>query len=368
MKKILIVCTTDSMFTNFLLPHIDDLLKRECNVQCACSRTGHFMDELRNTTGVVVHEICFARSPYSPKNIRAFITLNKIVRKEKFDTIMCHEPVGGAMGRLVGHINHCKVLYMAHGFHFYNGAPRSSKIFYVVEKLLAYWTDILVTINHEDYEASQKFSCRNKVLIPGIGVDITKFENAPNSGYIRYSYGLQSNDVVCLSVGELIHRKNHEVVIRAISNIKDKHIHYFIAGDGELKEYLSNLVNELNIDNQIHLLGYRKDINKLCNGADIFIMPSLQEGLSVALMEAMATGKVILASRIRGNVDLIDEGKGGILVAPQSIEEFSSALISLIKNKNIWENFSNYNIKKVKQFSIDSVKEHMNRIYRMLDE
>jgi glycosyltransferase involved in cell wall biosynthesis len=367
MKKVLIVCTTDSMFTNFLIPHIKDLLKKGCYVECACSRTGNFIDELRESTGVIVNEIGFERSPYTPKNIRAFKHLNKIVKQKAFDTIICHEPVGGVMGRIVGHLNHCKVIYMAHGFHFYKGAPRVSKLYYYVEKALAHWTDILVTINKEDYEASLKFKSKHKFLLPGIGIDIHKFEYAPNKRYIREAFNLTNDDYVCLSVGELIPRKNHEVVIRAIAQLDNKHIHYFIAGDGELQLYLSELSEKLGVKEQIHFLGYRKDINKLCNSADIYILPSLQEGLSVALMEAMATCKVIIASRIRGNVDLIDEDKGGVLVAAKDVEEYARAISYVITNKNLWDEIGKHNIEKVKNFSIESVQEQMELVYELLD-
>jgi glycosyltransferase involved in cell wall biosynthesis len=170
-----------------------------------------------------------------------------------------------------------------------------------------------------------------------------------------------------LSVGELIPRKNHEVVIRAIAQLDNKHIHYFIAGDGELQLYLSELSEKLGVKEQIHFLGYRKDINKLCNSADIYILPSLQEGLSVALMEAMATCKVIIASRIRGNVDLIDEDKGGVLVAAKDVEEYARAISYVITNKNLWDEIGKHNIEKVKNFSIESVQEQMELVYELLD-
>lgn len=367
MKKVLIVCTTDSMFTNFLIPHVKDLINGGYEVECACSRTGVFIDELRELTGVVVNEIGFKRSPYSPKNIEAFRNLNRIVKNRAFDTIICHEPVGGVMGRLVGHINRCKVIYMAHGFHFYKGAPRVSVLYYYIEKYLAHWTDVLITINKEDYEASMKFSSKHKVLLPGIGIDIQKFEYAPDKRYIRDAFKLTVEDYICLSVGELIPRKNHEVVIRAVAQTHNKHIHYFIAGDGDLRQRLLKLSDDLDIKDQIHFLGYRRDINKLCNSADIYILPSLQEGLSVALMEAMATGKVIIASRIRGNVDLIDEGKGGFLVPAKDVESYSSALNNIIENNQNWERYTRYNIDKIKKYSIESVREKMCNIYQLLE-
>lgn len=359
MKKILIVCTTDSMIWNFLIPHIQNMESKGYQVECACSITGDFFDLLKNKFGFKMHEVGFERSPFNLKNVSAFRHLNALVKKGGFDTLFCHEPVGGAMSRIVGHINHCKVIYMAHGFHFYKGAPSKMKLFYWVEKTLARWTDVLVTINQEDYMASLKFAAKQKVLTNGIGVDTTKFLYAPDATYIRKELGLYEDEVVLLSVGELIERKNHEVVIRALNSLKNPKVHYAIAGDGEIKDKLINLVKELNLEANVHFLGYRRDINKLCNSADVFVMPSLQEGLSVALMEAMSCGKPIVASRIRGNVDLIDEGKGGFLVEVKNPDAYSAAFKQLLDNRHLWAMMGKYNMNKVKQFDIKVVKKQI---------
>lgn len=355
MKRVLLLCTTDSMITNFLIPHIKNMENKGYDIECACSITGDFFNILKDQYGLKMNEICFKRNPFSFSNIKAFKQLNSLVKEKKYNVIFCHEPVGGVMGRIVGHFNKCKVVYMVHGFHFYKGAPSKMKLFYYIEKFLAHWTDLLITINKEDYQTSLKFKAKNKVLTNGIGVDTSKFSYNPNSDYIRKHFGLSSEDVILLSVGELIVRKNHEPVIRAISAIKASNIHYFIAGDGELMVYLDSLINELNLEDQIHLLGYRKDINKLCNSADIFIMPSLQEGLSVALMEAMSCGKPIIASKIRGNVDLIDEGNGGYLISPKDVNGYAKVISKLSSNKNDQMMFGRYNIKKVQNFDIKRV-------------
>lgn len=353
--KVLVLCTTDSMFTNFLIPHINNMLNKGYEVECACSVTGDFFSILKNKCGYNMHEIGFERSPFNPKNIIAFRKLNALVKKNGYDVIFCHEPVGGAMGRLVGHINHCKVVYMAHGFHFYKGAPAKMNLFYFVEKYLARWTDVLITINQEDFEASLRFKARAKILTNGIGVDTSKFVCAPDPTYIRKELGLGVNDIILLSVGELIVRKNHESIIRALNIIGDNHIHFVLAGDGELKKHLNELIKELHLDNQVHLLGYRSDINKLCNSSDIFVMPSLQEGLSVALMEAMSCGRPVIVSKIRGNVDLIDEGKGGFLVSAKDIEGYAESIKILAGDKHLQKEMGEYNLVKVKQFDIQKV-------------
>lgn len=353
--KVLVLCTTDSMFTNFLIPHINNMQNKGYDVDCACSVTGDFFAILRDEFKFNMYEIGFERSPFSLKNISAFCKLNALVKKKKYDVIFCHEPVGGAMGRLVGHMNHCKVVYMAHGFHFYKGAPAKMKLFYLVERFLARWTDVLITINREDYEASLKFKAKKKVLTNGIGVDTSKFICEPNKTYIRQMLRVSEDNCILLSVGELIVRKNHESIIRAIKKINNPHIHFVIAGDGELTEYLHKLVKSLNLEYQVHLLGYRRDISKLCNSADIYVMPSLQEGLSVALMEAMSCGKPVIVSKIRGNVDLIDEGKGGYLVEAKDIDGYAKAITDLVSNTLLQKSFGDYNREKVKQFDIKKV-------------
>lgn len=363
--RILVVCTTDSMIWNFLIPHIKNLEKAGYAVECACSVTGEFFEDLKQQFGFVMHRVSFSRSPYDPMNIGAYFQLKRIVKDRKIDIIFCHEPVGGAMGRLVGKKCNCKVVYMAHGFHFYEGAPKSSKIYYNVEKYLSKYTDILITINREDYNASLCFSAKANYLLPGIGVDTSKFICNREPGYIRKELGLDKDDVILLSVGELIARKNHEAVIRAVENLKNTHIHYIIAGDGELREYLQKKIDDCGLNN-VHLLGYRKDISKLCNSSDIFVMPSYQEGLSVALMEAMACGMPIIASRIRGNVDLITDKENGLLVSVSDIEGYKRAITELVESRQKRMQMGQANKHRVKEFDIKPVEHELLKIINSL--
>ena len=354
--RILIVCTTDSMIWNFLVPHIKRLENDGYIVECACSVTCDFFDNLVNQYGLIMHKVDFARSPYSFKNINALFRLKRIVKERNIGTIFCHEPVGGAMGRVVGHIAGCKVIYMAHGFHFFKGASRSSNIYYAVEKYLSKYTDVLITINQEDYKASLGFKAKDNYLLPGIGIDTSRFAYNPDREYLRKEIKLEERDLILISVGELITRKNHETVIDAIAELKKPHIHYVIAGEGELEQHLMDKIKGLGLNN-VHLLGYRSDINKLCNSSDIFVMPSFQEGLSVAMMEAMACSLPIIASRIRGNVDLIENCKGGYLVDVKDVKGYMEAVEKLSSSPEDRDKMGKYNMKKVKAYSIDNVAE-----------
>ncbi len=367
MKRILIVCTTDSMIWNFLIPHIKELERNGYYVECACSITGDFYKKLVEQYKIKMNEVSFERSPYKLKNINAYKTLCKLIKDKNFDIVFCHEPVGGAIGRIAGHRCQCKVVYMAHGFHFFTGAPKSRIIYYWVEKFLSLYTDILITINKEDYLAALNFKEKKCYKINGIGIDTIKFyKDDTLQDYLNKEFNLPKHSVKLLSIGELIARKNHEVVIRALSKINNPNVYYFIAGDGEMKEKLANLIKKLNLENNVYLLGYRTDIRQLCNSSDIYVMPSIHEGLSVALLEAMGCGKPVIASKIRGNIDLIDENKGGLLVNNKNIDEYVSAINKLAYSVELRNSFGIYNESTVKKFDISIITKEIIKIINTL--
>ena len=363
-KKVLVLCTTDSMIWNFLVPHIKNLQENGYIVECACSKTGEYFNWLQEKYGFIMHCIQFERSPFQKANLKAFFDLKRIVKKEGYDIIFCHEPVGGAMGRIVGYRLHTKVIYMAHGFHFYNGAPKSSRIYYCIEKVLSRFTDALVTINMEDYEASKKFYAKKIEKINGIGINTKHFTYKPNARYIRDELNLGDETIILLSVGELIRRKNHMSMILAMEFLPEKY-HYVIAGDGELEEEIKKAIHDKGLSDRIHLLGYRKDISAICNSSDVFIMPSYQEGISVAMMEAMACCLPVVASRIRGNTDLIDERKGGFLVGVEDSEGYANA-IKEIEEWQLYRSFGAYNREKLATFDLDFVKDQIIKVFKEL--
>lgn len=308
-------------------------------------------------------DIPFERSPLKAQNIKAYKELKKIVKEEKYDIIHCHTPVGGVVARLAARKlrkNGTKVIYTAHGFHFYKGAPlKNWMLFYPAEKFCAHFTDVLITINQEDYAlAKKKMKAKRVEYVPGVGIDLEKFGKVESDRKAKRSeLGVPENAMLLISVGELNENKNHETVIRAVADLD---LYYIIAGKGDLHDHLQGIANELGIADRVKLLGYRNDIDELCEAADIYAMPSYREGLSVALMEAMANGLPCVVSRIRGNTDLIDEN-GGALFDPHSVEECKNAIQKVLSSEI--NDLSAYNIEKIKTFSLESVSKEMHRIY-----
>ncbi|MBO5554014.1 MAG: glycosyltransferase family 4 protein [Solobacterium sp.] len=295
---------------------------------------GHTVDAVTNgtyTTDGISHKytVPFNRNPLHPDNFKALSMLKTILRENQYDIISCHSPVTGFYGRLAAKEMKIKVLYTAHGFHFWNGAPLVNQLAYKnMERLAAHWTDVLMTINPEDYAAAQKFHYKlagGPVYIPGVGVDVKAIQAArEDKALIRNELGLPEDAFVLYSIGELIPRKNHKFVIDTLAEEfrNDPSLHYCVAGNGKLTEELTAHIKELGLENQIHLLGFRKDARRLMYGMDVFVFPSYQEGLPVAVMEAMAAGLPIIATDIRGNHDLIHHEQNGLLYPCDDQEAF----------------------------------------------
>lgn len=305
----------------------------------------------------------FERNPLKFRNIFAYKELKKLIKKENFDVVHCHTPVGGMIARLAcrkARKQGTRVFYTAHGFHFYKGAPlKNWLLYYPAEKFCAHFTDVLITINQEDYALAQKkMKAKKVVYVPGVGIDLQKFGNVTvDKAAKRKELGIPEEATWILNVGELIPRKNQETLIRAVAEIEN--IYLTIAGQGELTQHLIKVINELKVVDRVKLLGYRTDISELCKACDMFAFPSFHEGLPVAVMEAMASGLPVVCSNIRGNTDLIDE-EGGILFDPYSVAECKDA-IEMMQKKMV--EFGNYNEKKIKKYSCETVNKQMMHIF-----
>lgn len=374
MKKALMNASVASMIYKFNMDNIEILESLGYQVDVACNFgkenpiTLQQIDKFReilNEKGINVYETDCPRSVLAiGKMIKTYKLLKKIIDEGDYDLIHTQSPIGGVICRLAARKarkNGTKVIYTAHGFHFYKGAPKKYWIlFYPIEKMCSKYTDVLITINKEDYTlALQKMKAKETVYVPGVGVDRNKFAICKvDIKEKRDNLNISEDKTWLLNVGELTTRKNQELLIKAIKEFPN--VYLTIAGQGELKKKLLSLIQKLNIEDRVKLLGYRTDIHELCEACDVFAFPSFQEGLSVALMEAMACGKPVICSKIRGNVDLIDEN-GGELFDPYDLNELKTALTKIL-NRNLNE-MGIYNSQKIKKFDLAVVADEMKNIY-----
>lgn len=366
--KALITATVLSHIAQFHEPAIALLKKHGYEVHVAGRNNLPEKHGLTLTTPDRIFEVPFERNPLSPRNVTATRQLRQILRENSYDIIHCNTPVAGVATRLIGQrtrANGARLVYTAHGFHFYDGAPRLNwLVYYPLERLLARFTDVLVTINTEDYERAQHFPAKEVRYIPGVGVDLERFGGVsavdPSR---RQALGLKDNDFVVLSVGELNDNKNHATVIKAIAQMDVPRAQYLICGNGPRRQQLEDLALELNVDDRVHFLGYRRDIPNMLAVADVFCLPSFREGLPLSLMEAMVAGKPVVCSCIRGSVDLVDEGQGGVVVEPADVSGYAKAFDLLAEDSDLRRSMGQHNRDRVRGFSTEAISAALSEIY-----
>lgn len=367
-KKILMVTTTDNMIWQFLIPHIQHLQTLGATVECVCARTGFWFDELKDKYGFTMHEIGFKRSPIHFANLKGYKKLKKLQNEKHFDLVYCQQPVGGLMGRLIAKKYKLPCIYTAHGFHFYKGCPiKNTVVFKTIEKWLSKYTTALVTINEEDYQSALKMKAKKVFKINGIGVDLSKYavNTKLDKAEFKKSIGLNSDDFVVTSVGELNKNKNTFRLIKVFSEINNPKIKYVICGQGPLKDKYVKAINKFNLQDRVIMLGFRKDIPDIFAVSDLYVMPSYREGLSKSMMEAMCYGLPVVASNIRGNSDLVGNNEGGILVSsPTANNEFKNAIELIASDKTIYDRFRQRNLNFIKNYDINVVSNQLDEIYK----
>lgn len=374
MKRALIITTVSGFVPQFEMNNVRILQDLGYEVHYAANyHMPVYTDnnERLEGTGIIQHQIDFVRSPYNiGKNMKALDQLVSLMREIKFHLVHCHTPMGGVLGRIAAHKTNTKpVIYTAHGFHFYKGAPVWNWLFfYPVERFLAKWTDCLITINKEDFQRAKKFYTRIKnsiYYIHGVGINIKEIQSSllhvsKNKLYRRYN--IPPDSIIFLSIGEVNKNKNHINIIKSLRYLDISRIYYIICGNGERIRKLKQVTKKYDLTGHIIFAGYQENLLPFFKDADIFILPSFREGLSHSLLEAMAADLPIICSKIRGNVDLIStEGKGGWYIQPNSPKKIAEK-ISLALSSDL-RNIGKLNSKKIEKYDSNFINDEMTKIY-----
>ena len=347
MRKVLIVTSVASMILQFNMDNIRLLQELGCSVDVACNfHDGNTcpqdeVDRLRSLLEqrhVGCHQIPFARDIKKVRqNAAAARLLSRLVKAGRYDMVHCQSPIGGLLGRFVCIGRHTKAVYTVHGFHFYKGAPKKNWLLYFpVEWACSWFTDTLIAINREDYLFAKKhLHAKGTVYIPGVGIDTERFRQAGMDESVRakarQQFDIKEHEVLLLSVGELSIRKNHKVILDALSRIGAPNIRYLIAGIGGQGEALRVDAAARGLSDRVALPGYLPDVWTLYAAADVFVFPSLQEGLPVALIEAAAAGLPCVVSDIRGNRDIVHSGLSDCFTAPfDDAEAFAGQILAAL--------------------------------------
>ncbi|WP_407391848.1 glycosyltransferase family 4 protein [Carnobacterium jeotgali] len=387
MEKVLILASIAPMIESFNVPNIHLLQDEGYEVHVlanfkdknndANERNQHFRNQLEQQ-GVKVFDVAIDRNPFEITNYSAYRKIKKIIDFENYTIIHCHSPIGGVLTRLAARESRkkrqTKVVYTAHGFHFFKGAPlKNWMMYYTVEKWLSRYTDCLITINEEDYQTAldKKFKAKRIEKISGVGINKNKFKPIDSNlkNQRRNLLGYNKEDFLLIYVGELSKRKNQKLAINMMKIVSQKlpNVKLLLVGDGELREQYAQQITDLQLENQVFLLGYRTDVNQLMSIADIVISTSTQEGLPVNLLEAMGTGLPIIATDCRGNRDLIHHGENGYLVGLNDSERLAAYVDTLYYSSKLRNDFGLKSLDYIDAYSVERVMSQMTQIYQMVN-
>ncbi len=373
MKKVLFVASVAGHIKNFHTPYLKLFKDKGYTTYVAANWTLKENEKIDFCDNFI--QLPIERKPFSLKNIKAIFKLKKLLKVEKFDIIHCHTPMGSVVARLAAkeaRKNGTRVIYTAHGYHFYKGAPLINwLLYYPVEKWLAKYTDTQITITQEDFDlAKKKFKIKDLNLVHGVGLDEEKFNiliSDEEKENLKQELKIDDKSVVCTYVAELNKNKNQQLLIKAIKRLKDdnNNVTLLLVGKGRYEPKLLKLIKKMNLEGNVKLLGYRSDIVKILSITDIYLASSLREGLPVNVMEAMYMGLPIIAVDNRGHRELVQHNENGFIVEQNSAMEnnMSNYLNLLVNDKHLREKFGNDSKGKVREYTLNNVINSMNKIY-----
>jgi glycosyltransferase EpsD len=371
--KILFVSTTSATINSFLVPHIEMLLDSGHQVDMACNISKPISPILLER-GCRVFPMSFQRSPLKKNNFVAYRNLKKLIEGGEYDLVHTHTPIASTLARLACSRGRkgVKVIYTAHGFHFFEGAPLKNWLtYYPIENWLGRYTDVLVTMNKEDYErAKKKFKSKKIRLVNGVGVNLNKFavQTEVEKNRVRQEYGIDPETFILVYAAELTNRKHQDLLISVMDKlVRDiPNSKLLLIGKGPNQEQYQSLINKLQLNDHIELMGFRGDVDKLMMIADVAVSSSRQEGLPVNVMEAMATGLPLVVSGCRGNSDLVKDGKNGFVIYDGLPEHYAEKILRIYSDRELRSEMKNANLADIQKYSTENVLKEMDEIYKEL--
>lgn len=369
MKKILIVTSTYYFIRAFLIPHIRHLTQSGYIVHVASAPDNSIIPYVRKQIDIPVE-----RTPFSHNNLKAIKILSDQILLEKYDLLHCHTPMGAYVARMAvkknkGHLD-TKIIYTAHGFHFFKGAPLGNwALYYTAEKYLSRYTDAIITINQEDKEAAR--TCFPRIPyqynLPGIGYDKEHIGDirSLDKAAVRRQLKLGKGDFVLLYIAGFYKGKNHDfllsllpAILRQIPDCK-----MLFLGNGPLLEHARRSVHRMKIEQSVIFAGYQSQIGPYLKAADVGVSSSLREGLPLNIIEEMYAALPIVATRIRGHIDLVEHGSNGYLYDVNDKSAFLNCITHLYRDPHTRSVMGEKAYSGIEKYDISNILPRISEIY-----
>jgi len=317
---------------------VELLDKEKYDISLCCNLDGELVERAKKVEAVKLFDIPFLGREVSPyRDIRAFLSLYKLFKEEDFTIIHTHSSKAGLLARLAAVLNKTPiVIHTIHGFAFNDFMNGLKKNFFIyLEKLLAKWTDVLITVSNLNKKKIIDLNIAHENKIKNIysGIDLSLFTNKRNDEF-RKELNLENDHLLLGSVGRLSNQKDPITMIEAFGIISKPfpNAHLALVGDGELKGKILEKIDQLKLNDRIHLTGNKNNPWSVYHSMDLFIMSSIYEGLGRSITEALSCGVPVVCTDVEGVPEIVRDKITGILVRPKDSNKLADAIIRTLND------------------------------------
>ena len=354
--------------------HILSLVKcldeKEYKAVIAASGKGEFMNEVMKNgfdfTGIELPKF------YRSKHLK---DLDKIVKENSIDIIHSHGGVAGMYSRFYKkRYGNVKTIHTIHGIHYLNSGNIFRKYFsLIIEQYLVQFTDKFICVSNADLKTAieNKIAEKNKTTVINNGIDLKKFskEKGQRNEELVRKFQIKEEDLIIGNVSRFDFQKNQRFIIANSKELLTKYpnVKILLAGNGSFYEQCIQSAKETGSRERFIFTGEVTNAEDYYSLFDIFIFPSLWEGLSISLIEAMASGRCILASDIEANKELITGKSDGLIFNTEDPVGYLKRLTELIENKNLRTELSEKALMTSINYSEEKMSEKITNEYSLLN-
>lgn len=355
MSKVLFTASTYSHIVNFHRPYLAAFRQLGWTVEVACGGTPMEIPEAQR----VVH-IPFEKEILSLQNGTACRELRRLIRSSEYDLVSCHTALAAFFTRmaLAGLQNRPKVACTVHGYLFGEENPAAKGVLLsAAERMAAPVTDLLMTMNRWDTQYAQAHRLGRKIVeIPGMGLDTERLRpvSSEERAALRRSWGIGDEDILLVYAAEFSGRKNQQTLIRAVTRLPDR-VKLALPGQGALREECMALAAQLGVEERVLFPG-QVSMAQWYGAVDLAVSASRSEGLPFNVMEAMYCGLPVVASRVKGHTDLLEESQAGLLYPYGDWEACAGCIQTLIQDPELAARLGEQGRRTVQRYVLERVQ------------
>jgi len=349
--------------------HVYDLvthLRDEFAFIVACPDNGPYFSLFKDLGAMVLDLSLRASTPQD------LLTMRRVIRRCGVDLVHAHGRKAGFHGRLAGLVAGKPLVYSFHGLHHQKHGQLLRTFYCAVERTLTRHTDCVINVS-----ASERQEClslgflnaRRNVMIPN-GIDWRVFDTIMvDVPQVKADLGFAPDDRIVGHIGKFDVQKAQDDLALAIPWVVREcaMAKFLLVGDGSLRPQIERLIASLGVEKHVVFAGFRPDVAALLKAMDIFVLPSRWEGLSLALLEAMACRKPVVATQVTGNVDVVIDGVTGFLVPVSTPRALAEKIVMLLQDGQLRARFGDGGRDRLeREFSIDGMVARIREVYREL--